>query len=606
MTRTVRFLALSLALGSVPAGLVAQAGTDSAQVDLIWGVRIPMRDKVSLSATVYKPKGVTIPLPVIFTLTPYTADSYHERALYFAKHGYVFVLVDVRGRGSSGGTFEPALQEARDGHDIVEWLAQQPWSNGRIGMWGGSYAGYDQWATLKEFPPHLQTIVPAAAAFLGVDFPIWKNISLPYLIQWLTMTSGVTANGNLFGESGFWIAKFRELYLNHLPFRSLDSIVGNLTTRFQTWVSHPMQDSYWDAMTPSDSQFARVDIPILTITGHYDADQPGALEYYKRQMRAAPPAAREQHYLIIGPWDHPGTRTPKLEFGGLTVGKASMLDLNALHKEWYDWTLKRGRKPEFLKKRVAYYVPGSEEWKYADSLEGIATERRVLYLSSETGHANDPFHSGTLSARPPTSSEADHYVYDPLDTRPAELEQEELKNNITDQRYALNLFGNGVIYHTEPFRESTEVTGYLKFVVWMSLDVPDTDFGVSLYEILPDGSSILLTQDQLRARFRESLRNERLVKLGEILRYDFSGFTYFSRRIAKGSRLRLVLASPNSIYAQKNYNSGKVVAEESGNDARTSHVTIYHDSRRPSHLELPIVKSESKEHSAEPVQIRQP
>ena len=119
-------------------------------VDLLWGVKIPMRDGVHLNATVFKPKATPAPLPVVFTLTPYIADSYEDRASYFARHGYVFALVDVRGRGNSEGNFEPFANEARDGYDIVEWLARQPWSNGKVAMWGGSYAGFDQWATLKE------------------------------------------------------------------------------------------------------------------------------------------------------------------------------------------------------------------------------------------------------------------------------------------------------------------------------------------------------------------------------------------------------------------------------------------------------------------------
>ncbi|MEN3332777.1 MAG: uncharacterized protein V7641_2142 [Blastocatellia bacterium] len=560
------------------------------EVDLIWGVKIPMRDGVKLNATVYKPRKMDGPQPVIFTLTPYIGDSYHDRAFYFAQNGYVFALVDVRGRGSSEGKFDPFQQEARDGHDIVEWLATQPWSNGKVTMWGGSYAGYDQWATLKEFPPHLQTIVPAAAVFAGVDFPFYKNIWAAYDIQWLTFTSGVTGNSKLFGEGPFWEQKFRQLYSEHLPFNRLDEMTGNFTTNFQTWLAHPTPGAYWDAMAPTDEQFARMNLPILTITGHYDGDQSGAMEYYQRHMRLASAAARDKHYLIIGPWDHAGTRTPRKEIGGLKFGDASLLDLNKLHREWYDWTLKTGKKPEFLKQHVAYYVAGAEEWKYADSLAAIAGSRRTLYLNSDASHAGDIFHSGRLSDQQAEKSAPDSYTYDPLDMRPGELEREEVVNYLLDQRSALNLFGNGLVYHSEPFAEATEVSGYLKFVAWMALDVPDTDFSVTVFEILHDGTSILLTQDQLRARYRESLRQEKLVTPGQINRYEFNGFTFFSRRIAKGSRLRLVLNCPNSIYVQKNYNGGSAVEKESGKDARTAHVTLYHDSEHPSSLEIPIVR----------------
>jgi putative CocE/NonD family hydrolase len=507
--------------------------------------------------------------------------------MWFARNGYVFALVDARGRGSSEGKFEPLLQEAHDGYDTVEWLAKQPWCDGKVAMWGGSYAGYDQWATAKEAPPHLQTIVPAAAAYPGVDFPMWRNISYPYLMQWLTYTSGVTPNVNLFRESSFWIAKFTERYLSQRPFREMDEIAGNPSATFQTWIAHPKQDAYWDAMLPTDDQLARMTIPILTITGHYDDDQPGAMTFYRRHLQLSPPAARERHYLVIGPWDHAGTRTPAREVGGLTFGEASMVDLNQLHKDWYDWTLKGGARPAFLQKQVAYYVVGAEQWKYADSFASIGAERRSFHLSS-SGEAGDVFHSGRLTgdAMP---SPPDHYRYDPLDTRPAELETESIDDYITDQRYTLNLFGNGLVYHSEPFAEDTEVSGQPTFTAWIAIDVPDTDFSVRLYEVLLDGASVLLSSDQVRARYRESQRQATLVTPNQINRYRFDGFPFFSRRMAKGSRLRLLITCPNSIHAQKNYNSGGEVASESGAQAKVATITLYHDAEHASVLDIPIV-----------------
>ena len=562
-------------------------GTEK-NVDFIWRLRIPMRDGTKLNATVYKPNK-TDATPVIFTLTPYIGDTYHSRALYFAQNGYAFVLVDCRGRGNSEGEFEPYVNEERDGHDIVEWLPTQPWCNGSVAMWGGSYGGFNQWMTLKAFPPHLKTVVPTAAAHAGVDFPFFKNIAFPYLMQWLTFTSGVTGNNNLFSEHPFWIEKFRELYLSHRPFKELDQIVGNSSEHFHTWLQHPTQDEYWDRMSLSSAEYDRINIPILTITGHYDADQPGAMHYYRQHMQSSSPA-RDKHYLIIGPWDHAGTRTPNKEFGGLTFGEASLLDMNKLHKEWYDWTLKKGPQPEFLKKRVAYYLMGAEEWKYSDTLENISNKTMHLYLDSVNGQANDVFNSGTMNSTLPNTTHPDRWVYDPLDTRFADLEREEIKDNLTDQRYALNLFGNGAVYHSQPFDVDAEITGFLKLVVWIALDVPDTDFQVNVSEILSNGKHILLAQDFLRARYRESLRQEKLITPREINRYEFDGFTFFSRRVARNSRLRLVICCPNSIQIQKNYNSGGVIAEESGKDARVAYVTLHHDADHPSCLELPIVE----------------
>jgi len=569
--------------------LASTAAAVAGEIDLLWGVKIPMRDGVELNTTVFKPRPQDAPLPVIFTLTPYNSDTYYPRARYFAQNGYVYALVDVRGRGNSGGSFLPFENEGRDAHDVVEWLAAQPWSNGKLAMWGGSYAGFDQWAALQHFPPHLATIVPAAAAAMGVDFPAWNNVHAPYLAQWATYTSGVTPQPNLFGDSTFWISKFRELYLSRRPFREFDRIVGNPSAWFQRLLQHPLVDEHWKALRPSVADYARIEIPILSISGHYDDDQYGAMHYYRMHMTHGSSQAKERHYLVMGPWDHAGTRTPNREVGGLSFGPASLLDLNALHKAWYDWTLKGGLKPEFLKKRIAYYVAPSDEWKYADSLEAIASGTRALYLISD-GSANDVFRAGSLTAAKPGASKPDRYVYDPLDLRPAELEREEIRSYLTDQRYLLNTFGNGVIYNSEPFSEATEVTGYVSFSAWIALDVPDTDFRVSLYEVLADGSSVLLAEDLMRARHRESLEKATLVTPGAVLRYDFDKFPFFSRLVAKGSRLRLFLRCPNTIYLEKNYNSGGVVADETAKDTRVAHVTLYHDAQHPSALTLPVVQ----------------
>src|SRR6266568_1979071 len=193
----------------------------AADYDLRWAVKIPMRDKVELNATLYLPKmsDESPPkAPVIFTLTPYISDSYHARAAYFASHGYVFALVDVRGRGNSAGEFEAFAHESEDGHDVVEWLAQQPFCDGKVAMWAGSYGGFDQWATAKEFPPHLATIGPVAAPHPPLDYPSYQNVGETYDVQWFTFTSGRAGQQNLFGDQKFWRTKFLDAYKKHIPF----------------------------------------------------------------------------------------------------------------------------------------------------------------------------------------------------------------------------------------------------------------------------------------------------------------------------------------------------------------------------------------------------
>ncbi len=559
------------------------------EVDMQWAVKVPMRDGVALNATIFKPHAQKDGLPVIFTLTPYIGDSYLDRAMYFARHGYVYALVDVRGRGNSGGTFAPFENDAKDGYDLVEWFAKQPWCDGKVAMWGGSYAGFDQWATLKEFPPHLATIVPAAAAHAGVDFPYDSNIGSLYLMQWLSFTSGVTSNARLFGEDSFWESKWREIYRQHLPFKSLDMLVGNPSPMFQKWLAHPAPDAYIDSLAPTVDDYKKIRIPILTITGSYDGDQGGAMTYYRRHMEYGTADAKARHYLIIGPWDHAGTRTPNRDVGGLKFGEASMVDLNKLHVGWYDWTMKNGARPSFLEKRVMYYVMAEDKWKSAETLEGVANQTLKLALNSE-GDASDVFHAGRLTSTLPAQDAPDHFVYDPLETRPGDSELFSDPAYLISQHSALNLFGGGVVYHSAALEAQTEISGYTKLRVWLSMDVPDTDLIANIYEVRPDGGSVLLTQAQMRARYRHSLRKPELVPLNKPELYEFRNFTWFSRKLEKGSRIRLVFECPNSIQLEKNYNSGGDVAGESGKDAKTAHITLFHDTSYTSELELPVVK----------------
>ena len=586
-----------------PAGSPSPSPTQPpADYDLRWRVKIPMRDKVELNATLYLPKtpdGSPPKTPVIFTLTPYISDSYHARAAYFASQGYAFALVDVRGRGNSGGEFEPFANEPRDGHDVVEWLAKQSFCDGKVAMWGGSYAGFDQWATAKEFPPHLATIVPAAAAHPPLDYPSYHNVGETYDVQWFTFTSGRTGQQNLFADQKFWSTKFLDAYKKHIPFKSLDSFVGNPSANFQRILKHPMADAYYDAMVPTREQFQKITLPILTITGQYDGDELGALTFYRDHIANASPEARAKHFLIIGPWDHAGTRTPTDEVGGVKFGSAAIVDLNDLHRQWYDWTMRNGPKPEFLRNQVVYYLlaPGNSgvngEWKYADNLETLVANPKTFYLDSKNGDANGVFRSGSLTQKQPSEG-SDTFTYDPLDTTRGErvdgTDPKEKTSGI-DQTYALSIGKDGLVYHTEPLPNETPLVGCPQLTLWVSIDTPDTDLQAHLYEIHPDGTSIVLWSDIRRLRYRESLREPKLVKPGEIVRCDFNPGLFVARQLMKGSRLRLVISSPNSILWQKNYNSGGVVADETAKDAHTAHVNVYHDPEHASAIQLRIGES---------------
>ena len=546
----------------------------------------------TLSATLYVPRHQDRPAPAIVTITPYIRQVHHKEGVYFAGRGFPFLTVDVRGRGNSEGTFKANGNEAKDGHDVVEWLAQQTYCNGKVAMWGKSYSGYVEWAVARELPSHLATLVPVACPFRGVDSPMRNNIFSPYRIQWLNFLSGRAAQDAIFADQSFWRGQFKAWHEAGTPFKDIDSLFGNPSPIFQEWMLHPERDAYWDSYNPTPEQYAKIAVPILSITGAYDGNQRGTLMHYREHLRHSSPEARAQHYLIIGPWDHDGTKAPKSRFAGIEVGPASLVDLPNLHIEWYEWTMRGGAKPKFLQSNVAYYVMGADQWRYSESLDAITARTERLYLQAAV-NPTDVLHSGSLTAEPPTGGEPDFYVYDPRVTSLAALESAVGSEDLVDQRILYASAGKHLVYHSAPFEKAIEISGFFKLSAWISLDQPDTDFCVSVHEIGLDGSSIQLGVSLLRARYRESAREQKLITTQELLRYDFEHFNFVSRLIKRGHRLRLVIRPLNSIFWQKNYNKGGVVAEESAKDSRVVTVKVFHDAAHPSALYVPIARTAS-------------
>jgi putative CocE/NonD family hydrolase len=552
-----------------------------------WGVRIPTRDGAELAGNLYLPPEGTPPAPAVFLFTPYVAQTYHETALYFAGAGYPFLAVDIRGRGNSPGEFRPSKTERKDGYDAIEWLAAQPYCDGRVTSWGGSFSGYTQWMTAAEGAPSLATIVPAASPYRGLDSPARNNVVGMDRISWLTLVAGHTSQDKMFwNQQGFWGGQFRRFAESGLPFREAARFLGIPTETFEEWVEQQEDGPQWDALNPTAEEYARLTLPILTITGHYDGDQPGALEHYKRHMAHGNSDAVAKHHLVIGPWNHAGTRTPVAAFDGLRVGPAALVDLRALHVDWYRWTMQGGPRPGFLPKRVAYYVMGAEEWRYADTLDDVTAGTRELFLASR-GNPTDVFSSGSL-VETPEAGGPDSYVDDPRDLGTTALEATVDPDDMTDQRMLHARRGKLLVYHSAPFAEDLEIAGFFGATLWIAIDQPDTDFRVSVHEVALDGSSQQLSHDVLRARYRESFREARLVETTEPLPYEFHRFWFVARRIPAGHRLRLVVEPISSIYAQRNRNTGGSVVDETLDDARTVTVRLFHDPDHPSALRIPL------------------
>jgi putative CocE/NonD family hydrolase len=568
-------------------------------VELRWAVKIPVRDGVVLDAMLYLPGTERASSPALFILTPYTAQSWHEFAMYFAERGYAFLSVDVRGRGNSDGIFDPNSHEAEDGFDVTEWIARQSFCDGQVGMWGGSYSGFAQWATVRNRPPSLKTIAPTASPYIGADFPMRGKMLTPYVMQWLTLVGGRTAQDKLFWDDGaFWSSRFKDFHQSGQPFCELDRFLGMPSPVFQGWVANVERQDFWDRYNPSAADYSATEIPILTITGIYDGDQPGALIHYRNHLQHSSAEAAAKHYLVIGPWDHAGTRSPQSEFGGMKVGAASLVDLKKLHLEWYDWTMRGGGRPSFLQNRVVYYVMGADVWRYADSLDAITSDVQALWLDS-SGRATDPFHSGYLTSKP-GEGPPDAYRYDPSHHPMADLESE-IDHPLVDQRMLYASMDRQAIYHSAPFERATEVSGFFRLEVWIGIDQADTDFEVSVYVVGCDGSATLFASDAMRARYRTGLNSPELVKSPSPERYVFEGFNFSSREMKTGDRLRLVIGPIQSIYRQRNCNIGGDVSLECAEESNVVSVEIFHDKKHPSFLQIPLAGSRKSQSDALPI-----
>ncbi|MFA6571589.1 MAG: CocE/NonD family hydrolase [Bacteroidota bacterium] len=550
---------------------------------------VPMRDGVKLSADLFLQNKSLQKSPALFVMTPYTSDRVFNDAVYFAENGYNVVVVDCRGRGNSEGRFVPFENEGKDGFDVCKWIEQQTWSNGKIGMFGGSYLGMIQWLVLKEKPPALKSVVPTACVGPGIDFPKQNNIFYSYNVQWLAFVYGKASNTNTFTNSKYWDEIYSLHFIQHIPYNLGDVIAGIKSENYQNWLKHPDFDDYYKKILPNQNDYANIEIPVLTITGHFDDDQPGTMNYYKSFMKYGNKKAKGQSYIIIGPWDHGGTRRPSNKMGNLTFGENAIIDMNKIHLEWFNRTLNNSSKPEFLKDNAAVYETGTNEWKYAPSLEAFTNSSLKFYLGGRV-QPGDTANAGVLSMDAPQSEEPDMFRYFPLDTNNS---YRRFRSHGTDfgwREESDAFFQDKLIYHSAPLEKDIRYTGFLKFSAYFSMDVPDTDFEGIMYAIEPDGTCVYLSSTVMRAKYRNSLEKAELCRKDEIYKLEMNTFHFTSRMIKKGSRFRFVFGSLNSPYYQKNYNSGKDPSFETARDAKDAAIKIYHDSKHQSFIEIPVAE----------------
>lgn len=551
--------------------------------------KIPVQDGTHLGADLFLPPTPGR-YPVVVAITPYGRHGGYNLGRRLAHAGFAALLVDARGRGDSDGTFDMWDSGNSDPEDVVAWASNASFSDGQVAMWGSSYSGTNQWRAAYRQADGLRTIAPGAADYPGISFPMKGDIGYPYSARWAAYVSGKNSNGGLFADSAYWDAVYRDQLEAGLPFSAIDELSGFDTELFDIWANNPPEGSYWASVRPTPTELANVRIPILTTTGLYDGAQPGALKFYKDHIASASEQAADQHFLVIGPYDHAGVVFPKDNVGGLSVPESGGIDPIDLHIQWYDWVMRGAAPPAFLKDRVAYYVmgDGANNWRYASSLDTLPSTPTSFFLSSPDESPISLQRAGQLSpSRNDLPLSKVRYISDPSDLSKAYLGNwfSGAFNRHNEDVAAID--GEGFIFETEPYSEPTELIGFPNLEAWISINTPDTDFQVRLYEVLPDQTVIYLTESRLRARYRDSDIPALLNSLEPEL-YEFDSFGFLSRRIAKGSRLRLVISAPNSIHIQRNYNTAEPVAEQTIASAQPVIVEMTLGSEKGARLVLPL------------------
>jgi hypothetical protein len=534
-------------------------------------VRTP--DGASVCVMTVRPRE-TRKLPALLNFTIY-ADPVRttENARLTAAHGYVGVEGLTRGKGCSPDHPVPIEHDGSDAAALIDWISRQPWSDGRVGMYGGSYDGFAQWAAAKHMPKALKALMPSVTFAPGIDFPNPGGIYQSYGFPWPFYTTGVkTLDDARYNDSARWNRLFQDWYASGRAYRDMDKIDGTPNPIWNRWLAHPSYDSYWQSMIPYGEEFARVNIPVLTTTGYYDDGQIGALYYFTRHHRYKPNA---EHYLVIGPYNHvsgqlgmragpDGTLPPLL---GYSPDPVSALDIVELRYRWFDYILRGGPKPALLKDKVNYEVMGANVWRHAPSLAAMADRQLKFYLSAE--RAGDTYR--LTEARPPTAFIPQTVNFadrsNPANTKFGEANVGNWNGSESIVVKSLQT-PNGFAFVSAPFQTPVELSGMFSGRLDFITNKKDFDFNVQLYELKPDGEYFQLSYHWARASYVKDRSRRELLTPGRRQQLDFESFLLTSRKFTTGSRLVVVLNIIKRPDAQINYGTGRDVSDETIADAK--------------------------------------
>ncbi len=564
-------------------------------------VPVPMRDGVVLFADVYRPAGPG-PYPTLLQRTPYDKQNVGASVPFIfraAESGYAVVVQDVRGRFASEGAFLAFVNERQDGYDTLEWLSAQPWCNGNIGMFGGSYVGLTQWQAAISGHPALKAIAPnitaadyhAGWAYQGGAFQLGFNLSWTSVLAINTVLRKRKEDpaAEAIYQALLDSADNLSEEFTHLPLAG-HAILSTFAPYYDDWVNHPMYDDFWANLDVSTRHDA-LNVAALNIGGWYDIFQKGTIDNFTGMRAKSPAAVRERQHLVLGPWNHSGMARGNpigaYDFGMRSTG--GVIDADGAQLRWFDRWLRGIENGVDDEPPVRLFVMGSNQWRDEREWPLARTDWQEWFLHSG-GRANSLNGDGALNRELPASEPPDSYVYNPRDPVPtmggglccnAVVSQ----GGAYDQR-PVEARGDVLVYTTPPLDQPVEVTGPVKLILCASSSAPDTDWTAKLVDVSPCGYARNLTDGILRARFRTSMHEGTPIMPGDVIEYEIDLWST-SNTFLPGHRIRLEVSSSNFPRFDRNPNTGELPGRSA--EMVNALQTVFHSSEHLSRLVLPVI-----------------
>ncbi len=528
-------------------------------------IAVKTRDGATVCALVLRPRAASARIPALFKFTIYVDPNGNMNdARQTAANGYAGVVAFTRGKACSPDNPVPYLHDGPDAADTIDWISAQPWSDGRVGMYGGSYEGFTQWAVAKQMPKALKALMTGAPASPGIDVPMEGNVFWNFVYPWPFYTTNAKGADNAtYNDFARWRRLDHDWYVSGRAYRDLEKIDGTPNPIFDQWIAHPSYDSYWQGMIPYEKEFARINIPVLQTVGYYYGG-PGAAVYYFSQHYKYDPKA--DHYLVIGPYHHIGAQYGVIgllgnvydSLGGLQLDPVAKVDLTDLRYEWFDSIFKGARKPSLLQDKVNYQVVGANVWKHAPSLAAMSNRALRFHLSAVR---SDNVYR--LSEKKPADNSFVELKVDFADR--TDVDRNSPGGGVVDN--ALDPW-NGIEFISDPLPKAIEVSGLFSGRLDFVANKKDFDFEIHLFERTPKGDFVQLAPYWARASYVGDLSHRRLLTPGKRQQMDFQSVRLMSRQLQPGSRLVVVLHIIKEPGRQINYGTGKDVSDETIADAK--------------------------------------